>query len=171
MQLGDFCVMATKGFVPWCIRVITRSPVNHAALYVGGGQLVEAQPQGAILVPVTKYDGYRLYWSNLDLTGTERKQIALAGLNLRGTPYAFADILAQVLVRVFKWRASFWAKDRAARPDRLQCAQLVEAAYLKAGIVLLPKTPRGMVSPGDLYDLIERTGSGETDERPAQAAA
>lgn len=152
-ELGDFMVTATPGFVARMIRLITHSKVNHAAVYVGERWLVEACPSGAQPTLITHYPNAT--WSSLPLTASQRSMIATRAVDMIGTPYNFLDIAAQLAVRVFRWHAPQWALDRVARPDRLQCAQLVDLAYQLAGVHLFKNVPMGLVAPGDLYDLIE----------------
>lgn len=151
---GDFMVTATGGWVAWAIRKITNSKVNHAAVYVDhGGLVVEAQPGGARLTKASKYK--KAIWSNFNLNGDTRFHIVTNALSFVNTPYNFLDIAAQALVRVFDWHAPKWALKRLSSSKRLQCAQLVDLAYERAGVTLFKDgRPEGMVSPGDLYKLI-----------------
>lgn len=153
-DLGEFMVVRTGGWVAAAIRVITHSPVNHAAVYVGRGFIVEAQPKGARVTSLKDHYA-KAIWSHQALDVHTRLEIIKQALDLVGTPYNFLDIAAQALVRVFHWKAPKWALKRLSSPERLQCAQLVDVAYEKAGVVLFKDgRPEGLVSPGDLYKLI-----------------
>lgn len=151
--LGDYMVTATPGFFGWAIRKFTRSKVNHAAVYVGGGYVIEACPSGAKRSHLSEFP--HAVWACRDLTWRQRGLIAQNALALVGTPYNFADIAAQAIVRLFGWHAPKWALRRLSRPDRLQCAQLVDLVYERAGVHLFRNVPDGLVAPSDLYDLIE----------------
>lgn len=154
-DLGDFMVTPTSGLFAWCIRKVTHSPVNHAAVYVGYGLVMEARPSGAGPAGVSQYP--KATWSNIPLNPSQRLKIASAALDMKKTPYNFLDIAAQFFVRVFGWNAPVWALNRLGRSDRLQCAQLVDLAYNKGGVQLFPDArPMGLVAPSDLYDLIEK---------------
>jgi hypothetical protein len=153
-EIGEFMVVRTGGWFAAAIRSITHSPVNHAALYVGSGLVVEAQPGGAKLTRASHYP--KAIWSHQTLPVPTRQAIVHAALALVGTPYNFLDIAAQGLVRVLHWDAPKWALKRLSSTHALQCAQLVDCAYELAGVKLFADgRPEGMVSPGDLYDLIE----------------
>ena len=153
-RLGAFMVTETGGFVAWAIRKITKSPVNHAGVYVGHGFLVEAQPGGARVSLAARYP--KAIWSTPPISVHTDLAIINAALDLVGTPYNFLDIAAQALVRVFHWKAPNWALKRISNPERLQCAQLVDIAYGKAGVELFSDgRPAGLISPGDLYQIIE----------------
>jgi hypothetical protein len=153
---GDYLVTASPGWIPWLIRKITRSTVNHAAVYVGEGLVVEAWQSGARLRKVSEWAN--AIDSTVPLTGNERIAVCRYARAAIGTKYNFLDIAAQALVRVFGWNAPQWVLDRVSRPDRLQCAQLVDLAYAAAGVHLFPDgRPLGLVAPSDLKDLIHAT--------------
>ena len=152
-ELGDFGVVRTGGWAGRLIRWATRSPVNHAVLYVGGGQIVEGEPNGAALSPVSRY-GNRVEWANWPLTPTQRGVIAQWGRAHVGTPYSWLDCLEIGLVDRFGW-APGWMRSRLRSNRTLMCSQLVTAAYDAAGVHLFDDgRPAGGVSPGDLYTLI-----------------
>lgn len=148
-QPGDYLTTATGGWFGGAIRWITHSKVNHAAVYIGNGYIVEAEPKGARVGHVSEYP--EPVWSNIDLTNPQRYVIVAAAQRFVGTPYNFLDIAAQAVVRLFRWHAPQWALDRVSRTDRLQCAQLVDECYMEAGVHLFPDgRPEGMISPEDL---------------------
>lgn len=158
MLPGDYFVTATGGVVARLIRWATRSPVNHAGVYIGGGLTVEAQPKGAKVGKISQYP--RAVSSSFPLSHIDRWNIETAAKAFIGTPYNFADIAAQALVRVFGWHAPKWALERLSSTSRLQCAQLVDVAYQKAGIHLFATKVPGLVAPSDLLDLIREAKHG-----------
>lgn len=152
-QLGDFGVVATKGWFPWMIRLVTRSKVNHAVVYVGGGRVIEAQPGGARLTPAA--DIPNLIWSHVRLTWAQRSRITFQALLLEGTPYSFLDIAVLAYVEIFGKATPTWARRRLAREDRLTCAQLVDLCYHRAGVDLFTDgRPTFEVTPADLYGVL-----------------
>jgi len=137
------------------IRIITRSTVNHAAIYIGGGQIVEGYAPGARMRPLSEWPN--AICSTIKLTGTERLAICRYAQAAIGTPYNYLDIAAQAFVRVFHRNVPRFVLNRLGRPDRLQCAQLVDLAYAAAGVTLFPDgRPFGLVAPADLLDLIAK---------------
>jgi hypothetical protein len=148
--LGEFMVTKTDGWIGKVIRV----PVNHAAIYIGKGFIVEAQPGGARITQAKNYPD--AVWSTHVMDVHTRLVIMNKAIDFVGTPYNFLDIGAQAIVRVFHWKAPKWALNRVSSPRTLQCAQLVDEVYMLAGVKLFKDgRPEGLVSPGDLYDLIE----------------
>lgn len=147
-------VTPTGGIFGRLIRKVTHSTVNHAAVYVGLGFIVEADPHGARVRQASNYP--KAIWSTTPTSVHTQLAICHAALDLVGTPYNFLDILAQALVRIFNWKAPKWALQRISDPKRLQCAQLVDEAYRRAGVKLFSDDrPSGLVAPSDLLDLIK----------------
>ena len=155
-EVGEFFVVRTNGWAAWLIRAVTRSEVNHAGIYVGGGRVVEAQPSGAVLGYTIVYPG--AIWSGAAITQGRGQRIADAALGLRGTPYSWLDCLAIGLADIFGHALPKPIRDRLRLPNHLMCSQLVDTAYLAAGVHLFDdnRLP-GDVSPGDLYDLIKES--------------
>lgn len=152
-HLGAFMVTPTGGWFAKGIRWVTHSKVNHAAVYVGHGFIVEAEPEGAKVTLLTSYP--KAIWSEPPISVHTQLAIVNAALDLVGTPYNWFDIFAQFLVRVLHWKAPNWALKRISNPKRLQCAQLVDVVYQKAGVTLFGDgRPSGLISPEDLRNLI-----------------
>lgn len=55
---GTIFVLRSNGFVPWAIRTLTRSRVNHAGVCVASGVTVEAQASGAVRLSERRIDMY-----------------------------------------------------------------------------------------------------------------
>jgi uncharacterized protein YycO len=150
-RVGDYFVVRTNGLAAWLIRLGTRSPVNHAGVFVGDGAIIEAQPGGAVRSPVTDYPN--AIWSDLPLTDSDRASIAHWATAQVGVPYGWPDIAALTLA-CFGIKPRFVAK-RIERMDRLICSQLCDKAYLLAGVHLFDDGRlTGEVTPGALLHLI-----------------
>jgi cell wall-associated NlpC family hydrolase len=165
-ELGDFGVTRTNGPAAWLIRLVTRSAVNHAFVYVGNGQIVEANPSGAAIGTVTEYP--HAIWSHVPLTTQQRHAINNAARSLVGTPYSWVDDACIGLADLFGWHVPEPVRARLSRRSRLMCSQLVDRAHSMAGVHLFPDGRiDGDVSPGDLLHLIEgepaQTTSSQTD--------
>jgi uncharacterized protein YycO len=163
---GDFFVtenMSTQWrtqLMAYAIQFGTASHVNHAGIFVGQGQVIEARPGGAGYAPVSDYLKYNTKWSTLPLTDQQREAIVGHTQALIGTPYGWPDIIAIAIAQkrlgshldVTKPLAQQpWWYQRIAREDRLICSQLVDYAYYLAGVHLYDDNrPFGLVSPADL---------------------
>lgn len=153
--------------------------VNHAAVYIGDGKIVQAQPGGAAVSNWDEY-GDSAYWSVNGLgqrqpdgslvplpplTDTQRQVIVSNALSLVGTPYGFLDIVA-IGIAQGRFHLGFlvdvneplhdqpWWVRRVTDQRTLICSQLVDLTYGRAGVELFAdhRLP-GLVSPNDLYGL------------------
>lgn len=156
---GDYFVVATNGFAARVIRWATKSPVNHAGIYigpVGGGTplIVEADPHGARVNDVSTYG--TAIWSDLPLTDDERARIVAWAKASIGTKYNWIDIVCLALELVFRWKVPSAVLWRVSSPKTLICSQLVDLAYRGAGVHLFSDgRPPGAVTPESLYKVIQ----------------
>lgn len=162
---GDFGVVRTAGplldrLASWAIRFGTDSPVNHAFVYIGEGRIVEAVRR----VKVDFADQYDdIIWSTgrlptpLTPTPDQRNAIVQAALAMVDDRYNVLDLLAIALAQKRLGRRvdgdEWWVK-RLSANGREICSQVVDKAYDQAGIHLFSGRLEGLVSPGDLYNLL-----------------
>jgi uncharacterized protein YycO len=153
-QPGDFVVFHTGTFpsAAWWIQVGTRSRWNHAAIYVGDGNVVEANPGGVRVTALNTYPRDEYIVSDLALSSWQRAKIVKYARSELGTPYGWLDILALALVNLGFGKPGGWIVNRAKRDDRLVCSQLVANAYVLAGIAIGPDA--WAVSPGDIAEYL-----------------
>ena len=156
---------------------------THAFLVLDDETVIEAQPGGARITPLSVYtsrpegtviftdepvqrelDAYytrkRGWNAGADLHEFEarlREKLVDFGRSLNGTPYNYIDYLAIALDR-FGFRPRLIRK-RMQRHDRLICSQLVDYVYTMAGIHLFDdgRDPFD-VTPGDLEGWIRTYG-------------
>ncbi|QMU69514.1 hypothetical protein [Streptacidiphilus sp. P02-A3a] len=160
---GDFAVIRIAGDVGRLIRLGQwlngdgYANYEHAFIYLGDGDLVEAEPGGARLSPLTEYDGCSPYWSTgrIALTEEQREALVAAAHRYVGVPYSFLDYGSIALAR-FHLRLPA-VKRYVADTHHMICSQLVDQCYQDAGVHLFAdgRIP-GDVTPGDLYRLIHR---------------
>ena len=108
------------------------SPYSHAILALDNGQLIEADPHGARIRPLTDYPDGTVTWSTWPLTGAARYSITLHGRELAGTPYSWLDY-ASVALHRFHLRPP-GLKRYIAATGHMICSQLVDEAYWRAGL-------------------------------------
>ncbi|WP_354641346.1 hypothetical protein [Kitasatospora camelliae] len=159
---GDFAVVRMDGHVGRLIRIGQWlngdgfADYEHAYLHVGDGLLVEAQPGGAELRPLSTYADHRPLWSTgrFDLTDRQRSDIVAAARGHLGTPYSYLDYLALAVHR-FHLPFSPLLKSYVADSRHMICSQLVDQCYLDAGVHLFRdgRWP-GYVTPADLAGLL-----------------
>lgn len=158
---GDFAVTTVKGQVGFLISVgewLNGSRFghwDHAFVYVGDDQLVEAEPGGARLANLDEYQGRAVAWStgHVELTEEQRTAIVAAARSFIGVPYSAADYLALALWH-FHLRIA-WARNVMASRTSMICSELCDAAYDVAGVHLFAdgREP-GDVTPADLATVI-----------------
>jgi uncharacterized protein YycO len=158
---GDFGVVRIPGGVGMLIRIGQWldgggfADYEHAFVFLGGGQVLEAQPGGAHETPLSHYEGRPIDWStgHIALTDEQRRAIVAAARSYIGVPYSFIDYLSLALAR-FRIRLPF-VKRYVASTGHMICSQLVDQSYLDAGVHLFKdgRWPRD-VTPADLYRLI-----------------
>ncbi|MER7922150.1 hypothetical protein ABTY96_03265 [Streptomyces sp. NPDC096057] len=158
-QPGDFALTKIDGVTGRFIAagqwlVGDASPVQHALIYVGNGMIVQAMPGGAELIPLEEAnEPYVWSTGRIPLTAAERVQIVGAARGLVGTPYSFLDY-GSIALAHYRIRPA-WVRDFVADSGHLICSQLVDEAYLRAGVHLFDdgRLP-GDVTPGDLWKLL-----------------
>jgi uncharacterized protein YycO len=155
---GDFGVTKVPGQAGWWIGLGERlmdghNKFDHAFLVIDDAQLIEAQPGGAAISPLSEWS--HASFSAMDLTDEQRAAICAAGKSMRGVPYGWLDYASLILAH-FRIRAGF-VKRRVNDGSHMICSQLVDAAYFKAGVHLFDdgRLP-GDVTPGDLGTLLSR---------------
>jgi uncharacterized protein YycO len=125
------------GFAPW----------EHAFIVLPGDQLIEAEPGGAQVAPLSEYDDREvLYVSPAGLTPAQRKAICDCALKYKGVPYSFADYAALAAHRLHVPAPGL--RSYIQSTGHQICSQLVDRAYLDAGVHLFnDKRWPGYVTP------------------------
>ncbi|MGH3628214.1 MAG: hypothetical protein ACRDRL_12355, partial [Sciscionella sp.] len=128
-RAGWIGVTPSTGFVPFMIRLITRSPhAAHAFIATGvGTQIVEAEPEGARYGDARSYpDVVWLTALAKDLTDAQLAAAAAWAIAHRGTPYSWVDDTEIGFTKLFHWAPDFMR--RRLRSDKtLMCSQLCVA--------------------------------------------
>lgn len=128
---------------------------QHAFVVLDDGTLIEAQPGGAVIHPLSEWPNAR-YNDNMPLTDAQRAAIVKNARELWGTPYGWLDYASLVLMK-FHIRPAFVVK-RVNNPGHLICSQLADLAYQRAGVELFEGRHAGDVTPGDLGQLFDNKG-------------
>lgn len=154
VKLGDYFCQRGNGVFGAVIRFVTRSPVNHAGVEAtNDGQVVEALSQGAVLNPNPDPNGVTWSTDLVPLTDQQRADVAKYALELVGTPYGWLDVIALGALQ-YGVRLPYLIR-RLQDRKLLFCSQLVDEAYLRAGVHLFNdgRIPQN-VTPGALYNLL-----------------
>jgi hypothetical protein len=121
--------------------------------------VVEAQPGGAILAPLSKYSGRSVVY--LRCPDEFRDEVAYQATTLIGTPYSFLDYLSLAARRLHIPAPHLRAY--VASSAHMICSQLCDEAAKRGGWHLFDDGRwSGDVTPGDLYGLY-REGAAERE--------
>lgn len=154
-QPGDFGLTRIPGYAGWAARIGIYlngdgwHRYQHAFLVLDDNQLIEAMPGGARIRALTQADRTEATYSDWPLTDEQRQAICRVGRDLEGTPYSILDYLSLTLVRL-RIRPPGLTK-YIASTKHLICSQLIDVAYLQAGVHMFNDGRLSMdVTPGDL---------------------
>ena len=173
LQPGDLLLSSANGVSSLGIRVLTVTPVSHAALYVGDDQVVEAVGAGVRLRSTEEFlssEDTVVAFRHPELNDTQAQAVRRFALAQVGKKYNSTGIVLQApftlqrqtcelpvvpgLVRDFCIRGLAAIQLGAARNDRFFCSQLVLEAYKRAGLPLTDADPR-LAAPVDLLHMRE----------------
>lgn len=150
---GDYFVVKTNGWAGWLIRIGTGSKWNHAGIYIGHNQIVEARPVGVTISDLSKYDGMPIIWNtNVDTISTaDREIIVERAKKFVGDKYGVWSIINLALKIIFL--GVFPNLRRAEDENAVICSQLVAWAY-SVGHVKVSDKQHALVTPKILADRI-----------------
>ncbi len=171
LRTGDIILSAANGINSAGIRMITLSPVSHAALYVGNGQVIEAVGSGVRWRSMQDFiaeEATIAAFRHPKLDGVQAALIQQFSEKHVGTKYNTAGIVLQApftlqrrfcelpimpaLVRDACIRGSAAIALGSVPNDQFFCSQFILEAYKAAGLPLTDADPR-LVTPGDLLHM------------------
>lgn len=142
---GDILLVEGNQRISIAIKYLTQSTWSHAAVYVGNGQLIEADlTEGVVHVPLTKYTGFHTRICRaVNLTEQDRQKLLDFLSNKLGTTYDMKNAID--LLRYFlptppvpvKWRRRMLALG-SGDPTRAICSTLIAQAFTFIGYPILP---------------------------------
>jgi cell wall-associated NlpC family hydrolase len=173
LQPGDILLSSIASMRSLSIRLGTLSPVSHAILYLGDGEIAEAVGSGVrtrtlaeVIAEEEMVVAFRVPGVNAEHAARLRKW----SLSKVGTPYNTTGVLLSapfVLnrrlcelplvpspIRDFCVSGLATIQLGASRNDRFFCSQFVIEAYNQAGLPITRADPR-WVSPADLLHMRE----------------
>ena len=133
LRPGWYITLRTKTFFGWAIRVLTRSEVDHAVLYLGDGEIAEATIWGT---RIGRLDSYRDQLANVNgaegMTDLQRVTVCVRAKEMVPREYDWGAI-AVCALRLAGFR-SRWLLRLADDKDADICSELVAAAGQAAGL-------------------------------------
>lgn len=171
LEPGDILLSTTDAGVSRAIRAVTHAPISHAALYVGGGRVVEAIDDGVTLRSLDialADDTLAVAYRHRDMTPEKAAQVVdFAESQARaGRPFdrwGLVRVAPGHLARAVCNRLDGEARRRClAAAGRLRvgtddsgsfyCSELVLTAFRHAGLGLADQDP-SWSAPGQILDL------------------
>ena len=173
LQPGDILLTSVATVNSFGIRLGTFSPVSHAVLYLGGGQVVEAVGSGVRARPVQDViseEQMVVAFRHPKLQPEQVPLMQLWALAQVGRPYNTVGVmlnapfvlnrrvcdvpLAPGALRAFCLTGLATVQLGGSRNDQFFCSQFVVEAYNRAGVPITTADPR-WVSPADLLHMRE----------------
>ncbi len=149
---GDVLLVEGRRRISFAIQKITSSPWSHVTLYVGNGQIIEAEDRGVILSPLMKYAEHNI---RLCVPRNARPQdrarvVELSQASL-GRSYDVTNVRNLFL--------SYFASQRQPHvylgnleECQEMCSGLIARAYAEVGYPVLPRRHYTQIVPRD-FDL------------------
>lgn len=130
---GVYGCVKTKGLVPLLIRLVTRSWADHCFIVIDGGDVVEAEPGGVRVRPISEYNGRAMVLSTDEpMTAVQRSAVAGYAAAKVGVPYHWTADAADGLAALgLRWRL-LGKFERGRRA--VMCSELVAQAGQAAGL-------------------------------------
>lgn len=159
---GDFFLVPISGIGGFGIKVGQWLngdgfvKIQHAGMYLGNGETVEAMPGGAIRGNIARFDMDSMVWSSglIDLTDEQRELICYFATQDIGVGYSDLDYFALALHRFHVPTPGL--KHYIMTSGHMICSQMVDREYARAGVKLFDDGRwDGDVTPADLNKLLE----------------
>jgi hypothetical protein len=127
---------------------------QHAFLVLPDDRLLEAEPGGARIRPLSSYDDRSvLYVCPPEYPPAMRKDVCAAAERYVGVPYSFLDYAAIAVHRIHLPVPGL--RRYVAATGHMICSQLVDRCYQDAGVHLFDDGRwSGYVTPGALHGLL-----------------
>jgi hypothetical protein len=135
LRKGDILLNTTEATISKAIHLVTNSVYNHAAIYLGDGQIMEAVGHGVRQTSLKQFlsdnDIVRtMVVRDVNLSDTQRDKIAEFAISKNGKPYNFPGLIAGA------WTTKLIHNADDVHLSSYYCSQLVTAAYSYAGAKL-----------------------------------
>ncbi|MGE0497168.1 MAG: distant relative of cell wall-associated hydrolase [Ramlibacter sp.] len=173
LRQGDIILTADNGVNSMGIRLLTLSPVSHAALYLGDASVVEAVGAGIRrrkLTDLVAEEATVVAFRHPAVTQAHADRMEAFVAEHIGRKYNYVGVMLQApfaverrvcelplvpgLVRDFCIRGIAAVQLGLGRNDQFFCSQLVLEAFRNAGLPLTDADPR-LITPDDLLHMRE----------------
>jgi uncharacterized protein YycO len=167
LNIADIIVSTTKQWTSKAIKLGTQSEVSHAALYIGGDQVVEAIGEGVVVRPLDvslSHDSLAVVYRYPQLDSYTALQIRDYVGNQIGKPYSTGGAIASGVARnrrhapiqfgfaCAKAGICISEYSNPVTTDTFFCSQLVVAAFASADVPFI-NIPAAECTPADIVDV------------------
>lgn len=146
-MLGDVIFVKLKGPIADLVSDVEHSPYNHVAMYVGDGNIIEAN--GFIrtrVIPLSVYDGEYEVYRIPNLPEYQKRKIVDYALSKVGTHYDYLKILGLFIrFELFK-RFRGWAER-----NHFICSELIDLSLHFGDVPRKRLDHLGDISPIELF--------------------
>lgn len=150
LKPGDVLVSTEDGGISSLIRAATGSPYSHAALYIGGGKIIDATSPGVttrsladLAEPAARVSVIRA----VGLSAAQEQQIVETAKSLLGKKYNTTGLVTGVISEfspAYQIYRRFWGSGRYGMAGLVGrgyfCSELVIKAYKSAGVKISPES-------------------------------
>jgi uncharacterized protein YycO len=145
LKPGDLLLFFDARGTNRVITFVTRSPIYHVAISLGGEDIVEARPTGVERNSLsTRKGGEKFTCAPAPGTSDEAERATKWALSQVGAAYDAPGAVAMVLDRAF-----IHLHVNKVIGDRYTCGEFVALAYRHAGRILFPDIEDEDVEPAD----------------------
>jgi hypothetical protein len=154
---GDIGLTQIKGIVGWLVRLLQCingdfSKATHVFVVLDDDTVFEAQPGGAVITPLSEYDGRWVRYVDWPLTPEKRFRIVARARQYVGIGYNWTTYFYLAAYRLHI--RPQWLKDRVQKDKRMICSQAADKIYADENEHLFSdgRMPYDL-TPGDLARL------------------
>jgi hypothetical protein len=142
-------------FITRGIEWATYSHAHHVIVAISETQCVSAEPGGVRIRDISEYG--HVDWSHFDLTEDERFRICINAVRSLKLPYNYAIYPFLLCARITGVLVPDWIAGWLSKRRNVDCSQLVDDVYNKAGIDLFTAA-NVLTTPGDFDRYFTRQG-------------
>lgn len=157
--VGDLGCVSIKGDVGWLIRLGERlngdrfAQYQHVFVYIGGGEIAEAEPGGARIAPLAEYDARTIAWVRCPDQYRAHVAAAARAFAEQKIGYSFLDYAALAAHRL---RLPIPGLRRyIASTGHMLCSQFDVASARSGGWDVLEPDWPGYVTPAEIAALAD----------------
>ncbi|MDH5579795.1 MAG: YiiX/YebB-like N1pC/P60 family cysteine hydrolase [Betaproteobacteria bacterium] len=184
LRPGDIILTSTASLRSAGIQLMTFSPVSHAAVYIGNGQVVEAVGSGVrvrTLRTLLEEEAIAMALRDPDLTAQQGQDVRAVALEKVGRDFNYVGVAMHVPFAINRRLCELpflpsVLRDACIRGvgsvhhlvtsrRTLFCSQLVLQSYRQAGVPITDADPR-LISPADILHMRDGDVSSVRVNRP-----